>query len=290
MPTPLKRRLRLARRGTWYVLAVLLVCMALVLGVASQVLPLAERHPDKIAAWLSERAGRPVAFDSVDTQWTRRGPLLRLDGLRVGKDANAIRIGEAEVLVSMYAGLLPGRSFTELRLRGLSLTLQRADDGTWSVLGLPGQQVGSDPLEILEGLGELQVISGKLAVVAPALGWDLQLPKIDLRLRVDGDRVRAGTRAWARIDGAPVNVAFDFNRNSGDGRGYLDAGKVDLAAWSSVLNFAGVSAEAGTGRGQAWAENRLRELVTEAEALLAPFSHRAGILVETAHFIANRRN
>lgn len=43
-------------------------------------------------------------------------------------------------------------------------------------------------------------------------------------------------------------------------------------------------------RGQAWAENRLQALVTEAEALLAPFSHRAGILIETAHFIANRRN
>lgn len=43
-------------------------------------------------------------------------------------------------------------------------------------------------------------------------------------------------------------------------------------------------------RGQDWAVNRLRELVMEAEALLAPFSHRAGILIETAHFIANRRN
>ncbi|MCJ8149710.1 polyprenyl synthetase family protein [Shinella sedimenti] len=43
-------------------------------------------------------------------------------------------------------------------------------------------------------------------------------------------------------------------------------------------------------RGQAWAEDRLQALVKEAEALLAPFNHRAGILVETAHFIANRRN
>ncbi len=261
MPSPLKRRLRLARRGMWYALAVLLVCMALVLGVASQVLPMAERHPERIAAWLSERAGRPVAFDSVDTQWTRRGPLLRLDGLRVGEGTNAIRIGEAEVLVSMYAGLLPGRSFTELRLRGLSLTLQRAEDGKWSVLGLPGQRAGTDPLEVLEGLGELQVINGKLAVVAPALGWNLRLPKIDLRLQVDDDRVRAGARAWARTDGEPVNVAFDFKRSSGDGRGYLDAGKVDLAAWSSVLHFAGVIAEAGTGRAQAWAELRGNRVV-----------------------------
>ena len=115
--------------------------------------------------------------------------MLRLDGLRVGEGDKAVRIGEAEVLVSMYAGLLPGRSFTELRLRGLSLTLQRAEDGAWSVLGLPGQTSGGNPLQSLEGLGELQVIDARLAVVAPSLGWNQQLPRIDLRLRVDEGHV-----------------------------------------------------------------------------------------------------
>ncbi len=235
--------------------------MALVLGVASQVLPLAEQHPDKIATWLSARAGRPVAFDHVDTQWTRRGPLLRLDGLRLGEGADAVRVGEAEVLVSMYAGLLPGRSFTELRLRGLSLTLQRADDGKWSVLGLPGQAGGGDPLESLEGLGELQVIGGKLSVQAPSLGWNVNLPRIDLRLRVDGDRVRAGTRAWMRADGTPIQVAFDFDRNNGDGRAYLDTQAVEVAAWTSLLRYAGVVAESGNGRVQGWVELRKHRVV-----------------------------
>ena len=261
MPTPMRRRLRLARRGAWYAVAGLLVGMAVVLGVASQVLPLAERHPEKIEAWLTARAGRPVAFDHVDTEWTRRGPLLRLDGLRLGEGANAVRIGEAEVLVSMYAGLLPGRSFTELRLRGLSLTLQRADDGKWSVLGLPGQGGGGDPLKNLEGLGELQVIDGKLALLAPSLGWDLELPKIDLRLRVDGDRVRAGTRAWIDSNGTPVQVAFDFDRDSGDGRAYLDIKALDAAAWTSVLRYAGVVAESGDGRVQGWVELRKHRVV-----------------------------
>ena len=267
MPTPLRRRLRLARRGAWYLVAGVLVCMALVLGVASQVLPLAERNPEKIAAWLSARAGRPVAFDHVDTAWTRRGPLLRLDGLRVGDAGNAVRIGEAEVLVSMYAGLLPGRSFTELRLRKLALTLQRADDGTWSVLGLPGQKSGGDPLEHLEGLGELQVIDGKLTVLAPSLGWNVQLPRIDLRLRVDGDRVRAGARAWAQVDASPVRIALDFNRAVGDGRAYVDTQQADVAAWKSLARYAGVVAEGGKGRAQGWIELRDHRVVLATSQL-----------------------
>ena len=256
MPTPIRRRIRLARRGAWYAIAGVLVLMALVLGVASQVLPLAESHPEKIAAWLSKQAGRPVAFDQVETQWTRRGPLLRLDGLRVGEGDKAVSIGEAEVLVSMYAGLLPGRSFTELRLRGLSLTLQRADDGAWSVLGLPGQTSGGDPLQSLEGLGELQVIDARLAVLAPSLGWNQQLPRIDLRLQVDEGRVRAGTRVWANRTGEPVQIAFDFNRDSGDGSAYLDARKVEFSEWASLLQYAGVQVDSGSGSARGWAELR----------------------------------
>src|SRR5690606_20738372 len=134
---------------------------ALVVGAVSRLLPLGERHPDRGAAWLGERAGRSVAFDRLETEWTRRDPLLRGDGLRIGEGAGAVRIGEAEILVAQYAGLLPGRSFTELRLRGLQLVLQRAEDGRWQVRGLPGQeQGGGDPFDVLEPLGELQVIGG----------------------------------------------------------------------------------------------------------------------------------
>ncbi|KRA54967.1 hypothetical protein ASD77_00610 [Pseudoxanthomonas sp. Root65] len=284
MPTPMRRRLRLARRGAVYGIAVVLVCMAVVLGVASQVLPLAERHPDRIAAWLSERAGRPVAFDTVKTQWTRRGPLLQLDGLRLGEGDGGVRIGQAEVLVSMYGGLLPGRSFTELRLRGLSLTLQRGDDGKWAVRGLPGQsQSTEDPLRSLEGLGELQVIDGKLAIIAPSLGWDIRLPEIDLRLRVQGDRVRAGTRAWIRRDAAPLHVTVDFDRKAGDGRAYLDVSAEDIGAWSPLLRYAGVVAERGNGRVQAWTELRKHRVVlVTADARLRQIALRGAPLPASA--------
>ncbi|MBJ7574293.1 YhdP family protein [Luteimonas sp. MC1828] len=262
-PTPLRRGLRVARRGAWYVLAIGLVLMALGAGITSQLLPLAERHPDHIAAWLGERAGRTVAFDHVETEWTRRGPLLRLDGLRIGDGPHAIPIGAAEVLVSQYAGLLPGRSFTELRLRGLELTLERDDDGRWQVRGLPGQaQSGGDPFAALEGLGELQVIDGRLAVLAPALGIDAALSEVDLRLRVDGERVRVAARAWMRKGVSPLDISADLDRSRGDGRAWLALRDADLAAWSG-LRAVGVGTAAGTGRIQVWADlrgNRVTDL------------------------------
>ncbi|MEH6416020.1 YhdP family protein [Pseudomonas sp. CGJS7] len=286
MPTPLRRRLRLARRGAFYGVAIVLVLVALLLAAASQVLPLAESHPEQVAQWLSKRAGRPVAFDKVETQWTRRGPLLRLDGLRIGEGAQAFTIGDAEMLVSIYAGLLPGQAFSELRLKGLDLTLERADDGRWKVRGLPGQETSPqrDPLSSLEGLGELQVIDAKLAVIAPSLGIDARVPKIDLRLRVNGDRVRAGARAWPTVGVAgapstPLDVVLDFDRKRGDGRAYAGATRADLAGWSPLLKLVGIRIESGQGRGEAWADLRGHRIaaVTVSAAL-----DRVGLRAERA--------
>ena len=225
-----------------------LVLLALGNGIGSQLLPLVEQHPDRIAAWLGVRVKGTVAFDAVETQWTRRGPLLRLDNLRIGGGANPLRIGDAEILVAQYAGLLPGRSFTELRVRGLDLVLQRDAAGLWSVRGLPGQQQGGgDPFETLQRLGELQVSEARLQVLAPELGVDLQVPRIDLRMRVDGGRLRVGAKAWLRSGATPIAAALDFDRGSGDGRVYAGTHQADLREFAGSFDLAAVERVCGFG-------------------------------------------
>src|SRR5690606_11949672 len=131
-----------------------------------------------------------------------------------------------------YAGLLPDTPFSELRIRGLDLTLDRDADGRWRVRGLPGQQAGDgDPFAALQGLGELQVIGGRLVVDAPGLGLRARLPRVDLRLRVDEQRVRAGMRAWAGSPGStPLDVSLELERDSGNGRMHARSANADLAA------------------------------------------------------------
>lgn len=267
MPTRLRRGLRHAGHGSWYLLALCAVLLALGMGVLWQALRAIERNPEAVAAWLGERAGHHVAFDAVSTGWTRRGPRLRLDNLRIGEPGQAVEVGDAELVVSQYAGMLPGRALTELRIRGLDLTLQRDDGGRWSVRGLPGEGSGGDPLEALQSLGELQVIGARVAVHAPQLGIDTALSRVDLRLQVDGDRVRAGARAQLAADGQPVTAVLDLDRRSGDGRAWLQSRQTDLGEWSSLLQLAGVRAEAGSGRSQAWLRlhaHRVVEVIADA--------------------------
>ncbi|WMJ70018.1 YhdP family protein [Stenotrophomonas sp. 24(2023)] len=253
MSAPPRLRLRRIRRHAVYAAAIVLVVVALAVGTLSQLLPLAERHPDKVAAWLSARAGQPVRFDQLRTAWTRRGPLLELKGLHIGQGPG-VAVGEAEVLVSMYAGLLPGNSLTELRLRGLALTLQQGADGRWAVRGLPQPQApGGDPLDTLRRLGELQVIGGRLGIQAPALGLETTLPRLDLRLRVNGDRLRVGVRAWAQTDALPLTGVLDLDRRNGGGEAWVGGDPVDFRAWSPLLAAAGVRLRDGKGEVNVWA-------------------------------------
>ena len=54
MTTPLRRRIRHARRFLGYGFLVVLILLALVVSVFNQMLPAVESHPEKIARWLSD--------------------------------------------------------------------------------------------------------------------------------------------------------------------------------------------------------------------------------------------
>lgn len=237
-----------------YACVAVFVAVALAMGVVSQLLPVVERHPQQVADWLSVRAGQPVRFDMLSTSWTQRGPLLRLQGVRIGPQGK-VGIGQVEVLVAMYTGLLPGHSLIELRLRGMALTVHRDSAGRWSVYGLP-RDVEGDPLEVLRRLGELQVIGGRLSVDAPSSGVSTTLSQINLRVRVAGDRLRAGVHGWLDSARAPVTGVVDFDRVSGDGDVYVETLPNQLASWSSLLAgvMRGVHLRDGAGHVRVWAQ------------------------------------
>lgn len=273
MQSSLRRRIRHLRRLLGYGALVVLILAATAVGALNQLLPLVERHPGEVAAWLSQRLGEPVAFDAAHASWTRRGPRFILDGLRIGGSDRALDIGRAELLVAVYSGLLPGAPLTELKVRDLTLSLEQGGDGRWKLAGLPFEpRPGVDPLDTLEALGELQVEHARLQVRSPALAAPLDLPRLDLRLRVYGESLRAGVRLWADPAGGPLSAAAELSRS--DWRGMLWAGGegLSLGQWSPLLADTGL-VFAGQADLDLWARiDHQRVMDVRTRATLAPLA------------------
>ncbi|MEO7478598.1 MAG: hypothetical protein ABIT64_05115, partial [Lysobacteraceae bacterium] len=262
MPTPFRRGLRHARRGFFYTCALVLVLLAIAVAVADRLLPLVQKHPDKIAAWLIERSGRPVHFDRAEAHWTNRGPVFTLTNLRIGKGSEQLAVDHAELLVTMYSGLLPDHPFTELRLRGLALTVERDAAGQWHFVGLSGpkEDAHHNPLRNLEGLGELQVADATLLVRAPDLGIAFTSPRADVRMRVTDKRLRVGLKVEA-TRGNPILAVMDFDRRDNNGRLWIGGNDIDFAPWSSLLGYGGIDLVAGHGRIGFWTTLKDRRIV-----------------------------
>jgi uncharacterized protein (TIGR02099 family) len=244
-----------------------LILFATLVGIANQLLPLVEQNPDRIAAWLTERVGQPVNFDHARAEWTRRGPRFTLDGLRVGAPGEELHIGLAELQVAMYSGMLPGRPLTELKIRELALGLEQGADRRWRITGLPGEE-RPDPLETLEGFGELQIEKARLAVRAPRYRLDLVLPRVDLRLRVGETSLRAGASIWAVEGSAPLRLAADLDRARYGGTLWAGGKELELADWSPLLAASGVRMRGGDGRLDVWSrvvDRKVEQVTVEAD-------------------------
>ena len=236
----------------------LLTWSALVL-LAWWVLPRLHFHPGDVGSWLSQRTGMPLQVHAVDARWTGRGPVLRLHGLRLG-DQGQIQLGSAQWQLAVYDGLMPGRSLSELHLSGLDLAVRQADDGRWQIEGVSDSGSGQDPLDALSRLGELQLSGGRLHVVSPAMALDRVIPRVDLRLRVDGTRLRAGMKGWVHPDQAPVLASIDVRRDTGTGQLWLGSRALALANWPSFLELGGARLAGGHAGVDVWLSLRQWQL------------------------------
>ena len=231
MPTPWRRTLRLTRRSFGYGFLIVLIMAAVLVSAANLFLPFIENNPQRVKQWLSDRVGQPVEFRSSRTEWTRRGPKISLDGLRVGEGGSMVNIGRAELLVAVYSGLFPGHPLTELKAKGLFLRLEQQPDDRWELRGLPKQADSkADALDVLSGFGELQLENSVLQVT-PKNKAPIRIPRMDMRMRVQGRRLSVGLRAQAKAGGEPLFLVAEVDRTSYTGKLWLGAQEIQLAEW-----------------------------------------------------------
>ena len=274
------QKFRKIRRVFSYGLFVLLIMMAFLVGLINQALPIIEDHPKEISDWLAQRAGVPVSFTDLEAQWTRRGPRLRLQGLRIGEGAEQVDIGRADLLIAIYSGLFPTQPLTEIKVRDFELSLIEDSDRGWRLEGVRTGGTGADPLEALEGFGEIQIEHARLRLKSEPYGIDQQLPRVDLRLRVYGNRLLAGASAYFSEQGKPISVVADMQREKATGTLWLGADHFDFADISPWLSTWAVRIDGGSGSLNVWADiddRKLSSLRVDADATQVKVTSLRGI-------------
>lgn len=261
MPSKLRRTFRYTRRTISYGLLILLILAALAVSVANLLLPFVEDNPERVKAWLSEQIGQPVDYSYSQTEWTKRGPRVRLTGLKVGKGDAMVEIAQAELLVSVYSGLLPNHPLTELKVRNLHLSMLQQTDESWKLLGVPRQADSKqDALDVLSGFGELQIEDSQFRIV-PRARNPVLIPRVDLRLRVKNKRLSVGIRAEAKRGDTPLFAVIDFTRPDMSGKLWLGGKRLHVDQWLALFPDIKVAAIRSETRMDVWADIEMRRIM-----------------------------
>ena len=136
-----RQRQHLALRALGWGAGIAVVTLAVLMALAQLLLPLLARHPQWVAAQLSERLHRPVSFASLEGYWRGSGPLFVMRDVTIGPGpggGSPLRLPESELKIDFGSWLLPSRHLLDLRARGLELDLSHDALGRWHVTGSAG--------------------------------------------------------------------------------------------------------------------------------------------------------
>jgi len=234
---------------------VLVIALAVSAALAQLLLPLLARHPQWVAAQLSERIHRPVSFASMEGRWEPSGPLFVMRDVTVGggEGGRPLHIPESELKLDFGGWLFPSRHLLNLHTRGLQLDLSRDADGAWHIngIGVAGGQDRQKPafgqLSLELWLDDLQ-----LDITDESAGRHYTVVAQQLRMSRQGSRIRVG--AILRRTGATgvLHGAGSFRDDGSSGRLWLAGNNVDLHALLTGVDMGGYAVGSGHGNVAAW--------------------------------------
>ncbi len=227
-----------------YLAATIVILLAIAVGLFRLMLPRLPEYQEQIKGWASAAIGLQVEFRDMNARWRLRGPELsfrRAVLSRVPSDTALLRVDEVSVGVSLLR-LLRDRELVADRVlfQGIELSVELADDGTWSVQGMA-----------LEELTAGRIASGEMAGEISLLGSDIlvhyQHPGIDriLTFRIEDLEVRRD-RELIAIDadidppdafGERLKVSVSQRQQPQSNLSwqfFVEGASLNLAAWSAL--------------------------------------------------------
>ncbi|KAA9130246.1 TIGR02099 family protein [Marinihelvus fidelis] len=260
---------RRARSILWTALTLVVLLAAIMVGLGKLLMPYSTQFKPRLEAWLSEEFNQPVRVGSFTGEWKAFGPRISLRDLELlgGTDSDGdIALREAGLDIRPLNVLLPNRPLYAFRIIGADLVLSRGDDGRFALsgLGVSGRGDGSGGgLGTLARLGEVALVTSRLAYRDPARGVALQLVDVDGRMQLAMDRVALQVQAAVADDsqghvlgdvGATAVVALDDEGRVSAIDWHAETGEFLLSQLTRGLPDHALLPESGRVNAQVWGE------------------------------------
>ena len=265
-----RRTLRWARR---LILALLLPLLLLLAFGQWWLLPRLNDYREPLADALGEALRTPVRIGSVDA--VRDGWRLRLRLRDVGlrdPDSSAAwaSFAQATVSLNLWRSLREWRpAFGQVRLEGVSLTLEQGPDGALRLRANADSENATSPLEKaarwLFAVRRLDIIGERLTVRRLDGGAiNILRPYFQVRDTAEGQRLTftaglpsgLGDRLQLNVERQRVD---DADPEAGRGTFWFEAGRLNLAGWPLPLAFgSGLAGLAVSGDWRDWRPVRLQ--------------------------------
>jgi uncharacterized protein (TIGR02099 family) len=253
------RRLRFFLLG---LVASVLVALALVMALGQLLLPLAAHYPERVAALLSQKLGKPVRFGSLEGFWRPSGPLFVMRDVTIAptEGGDALRLPEAALKLDFGAFVLPSRHLLNLRLHDMRMGLHRAADGRWSIDGF-GAGGGTQKVSFGNLSADLWLSNLHLDIADDTTHRSYGLIAEQLRISLQGQAVRVGGTLRRENVRGLLTAAGRFAADGSSGRVYVKGTDLDLAALTADVNAGGYALAGGKGGFESWLDWRRGQVV-----------------------------
>jgi uncharacterized protein (TIGR02099 family) len=251
-----QRVLHRCARALGWTAGTAVILLAVLMALTQLLLPLLARHPQWVAAQLSQRLQRPVSFASLEGRWTPSGPLFVMHNVTVGAAAgetgDMLQLPESELKLDFGGWLLPSRHLLNLYVRGLQVDLARDADGSWHVngIGLAGD-ASRQPLSLGRFSIDLWLEDLRVVITDAKHGKSYALLSPQFRLSWQGTQIRIGGRLRREGEAAAFRTAGRFRADGSSGQLWINADDVDLKPLLDGVDLDGYLPQ-GHGRLASW--------------------------------------
>jgi uncharacterized protein (TIGR02099 family) len=138
--------------------ALALVLAALYVSLGRELVPLVAEYRLEAEDKASAALAMPVQIGALEGLWHGFSPVLIAHDVAVGEGAGALQLDQVRVVPDVLASLLARQlRIARLELDGVQLVVQQAEDGGWSIKGLP-QRSEPAPLDLTQLLTQSQMV------------------------------------------------------------------------------------------------------------------------------------